>query len=218
MEAIPFMSKSNLIDARGLACPKPVLETKRALDEDKLACFTVLVDNPAAKENVARFANSRNCSVSFTERAQGCFEIHIERQGGAAPPGASEAAVSCACGVENSAQDGDKHVVYVSGAFMGIGDDALGAKLMRGFLRTWIDAPVKPWRMVFINSGVRLTTVDDEAVEALEMLRNNGVDVLSCGTCLEHFGLQEKLRVGRVTNMYEVVDTLSQATKVVSPI
>ena len=75
----------------------------------------------------------------------------------------------------------------------------------------------KPWRMIFINAGVKLTTLDDEAVEAVSMLEERGVEVLSCGTCLQFFGLEDKLRVGKVTNMYEVIESMNSASKVISP-
>jgi selenium metabolism protein YedF len=88
---------------------------------------------------------------------------------------------------------------------------------MRGFLRTWIDSEPLPWRMIFLNSGVYLTTVDDEATEALAMLHDRGVDILSCGTCLQHFGFQDKLQVGRVTSMYEVIESMNTATKIILP-
>ena len=110
-----------------------------------------------------------------------------------------------------------RNAVFVGTDCMGKGDDVLGRKLMRGFLRTWIDAPTKPWRMIFINSGVHLTTIDEEAVEAVSLLEDNGVEILSCGTCLEHFGLVDRLQVGRATNMFEVIDTLNSASKVISP-
>ena len=110
-----------------------------------------------------------------------------------------------------------KHVVYIGSAHMGSGDDALGKKLIRGFLQTLIDCNPLPWRMIFINSGVKLTTVDEAAVEAVSMLEQKGVEVLSCGTCLQHFGLEEKLKVGKATNMFEVIESLNSATKVISP-
>jgi selenium metabolism protein YedF len=100
---------------------------------------------------------------------------------------------------------------------MGKGDEELGRKLMRGFLRTWIDVDAVPWRMIFINSGVELTVTDEEAVDALGMLQHKGVEILSCGTCLQHFGYESDLKVGRTTNMYEVVETLRTASKVISP-
>jgi selenium metabolism protein YedF len=110
-----------------------------------------------------------------------------------------------------------KNLVFIGQHAMGRGDDELGQRLMRGFLRTWIDSDPKPWRMIFINAGVNLTTVDDEAVEAISLLQDHGVEILSCGTCLQFFGLEEQLRVGRVTTMYEVIESMNGATKVISP-
>ena len=115
------------------------------------------------------------------------------------------------------ADTGVRNVVYVGTDRMGAGDDVLGQKLMRGFLRTWIDCNPKPWRMIFINAGVKLTTVDEEAAEAVSLLEENGVEILSCGTCLQHFNLEDKLKVGKTTNMFEVIESLNAATKVISP-
>ena len=100
---------------------------------------------------------------------------------------------------------------------MGRGDDSLGAQLIRGFLRTIIDSAPLPWRVILINSGVMLSSVDHEAVEALHVMEEKGVEILSCGTCLEKFGLVNQIQVGRVTNMFEVVESLNAATKVISP-
>ena len=88
---------------------------------------------------------------------------------------------------------------------------------MRGFLQTLVDVQPLPWRIIFINSGVKLTTVDEGAAEAVSMLEQKGVEALSCGTCLQHFQLEDKLKVGRVTNMFEVVETFNKADKVISP-
>ncbi len=84
-------------------------------------------------------------------------------------------------------------------------------------MRTLIDIEPKPWRMIFINSGVKLTTLDEEAAEAIGLLQERGVEILSCGTCLEFFGLKDKLKVGKITNMFEVIESLYKATKVISP-
>ncbi|MGB9616989.1 MAG: sulfurtransferase-like selenium metabolism protein YedF [Desulfomonilaceae bacterium] len=202
------------IDARGLACPQPVLRTKEVLDKGEPAEFVVLVDNQAAKENVCRFAASQGCTVQASGLGQDHFEIIVCR--GEAETGASQPQPTAAPIVCTSSGFG-QIVVYVGTSCMGKGDDELGRKLMRGFLRTWIDADSKPWRMIFVNSGVELTTIDDEAVDALAMLQEKGVEILSCGTCLQHFGYEDKLKVGRSTNMYEVVDTLKEAYKVISP-
>lgn len=208
------MKETLTIDARGLACPQPVLETKRVLDQALSSHFRVLVDNEAAKENVSRFAMSRGCQVSVRSEGNGLHELTVTGEGTRPDPNVPEELPSCAVPEAATSQ---KCVVYVGTSCVGRGDDELGAKLMRGFLRTWIDAPALPWRIIFMNSGVKLTTVDEEAVDAVSMLAHRGVEVLSCGTCLQHFGLEKELKVGKVTNMYEVIESLSAATKVISP-
>jgi len=202
------------VDARGLACPQPVLETKRVLDEGKERHFVVLVDDPTSKENVSRFARNQGCEVEVQELRGDQFEITVSCLSHQPVPERPEKTLPCPL-PDVAARD--RNVVYIGKDRMGTGDDELGAKLMRGFLRTWIDINPKPWRMIFINSGVRLTTVDEEATEATLLLQEKGVEILSCGTCLQHFGLENDLKVGKVTNMYEVIETLNSATKVISP-
>lgn len=200
------------VDARGLTCPQPVLETRRALEESEGIHFRVLVDNDTSRENVTRFARNQGCDVKIRDCGDQ-FEIMIER--GAELPRVQEGLLPCPLPSQQVSKP--RNVVYVGNDCMGKGDDDLGVKLMRGFLRTWIDISPKPWRIIFINAGVKLTTTDDEAVEAIALLEEKGVEVLSCGTCLQHFGLADKLRAGKVTNMYEVIETLNRASKVFSP-
>jgi selenium metabolism protein YedF len=202
------------IDARGLACPHPVLRTKEVLDSDHVGGFMVLVDNPAAKENVCRFVRSRGCNTETTELSQNSFQVFVGRRSDVGDQGVS----TCPVSVEADwCPQESQIVVYVGTSCMGKGDEELGRKLMRGFLRTWIDVDPVPWRMIFINSGVELTVTDEEAVDALGMLQHKGVEILSCGTCLQHFGYENELKVGRTTNMYEVVESLRAASKVISP-
>ncbi|MGO9120732.1 MAG: sulfurtransferase-like selenium metabolism protein YedF [Desulfomonilaceae bacterium] len=207
------MNHPMTIDARGLACPQPVLETKKALEKGVPGPLTVLVDNSTAKENVMRFARNQGCEVKIQESDPEQFQITILKCDKPVEPSAQEELLPCPMpGTEPV-----RNVVYVGNNCMGRGDDELGAKLMRGFLRTMIDSTPLPWRMVFINSGVKLTTIDQEAVEAISLLEEKGVEVLSCGTCLEHFNLKDKLAAGKVTNMFEIIETLNSATKVISP-
>jgi selenium metabolism protein YedF len=201
------------IDARGLACPQPVLETKKALERGVPGPLTVLVDNTTSKENVMRFARNQGCEVKIQESEPEQFQITIVKCDESVGPAAKEELLPCPMpGTEPV-----RNVVYVGNNCMGRVDDELGAKLMRWFLRTMIDSTPLPWRMVFINSGVKLTTIDEEAVEAISLLEEKGVEVLSCGTCLEHFNLKDKLGTGKVTNMFEIIETLNSATKVISP-
>lgn len=207
------MSQVLTVDARGLACPQPVLETKKMLDGNPSEPFTVLVDNANSRENVERFAGSQGCHV-HTRTAKGYFEILVEPSEQKTRPEVAPEFLVCNAASEPTDQ---RLVVYVGDDSMGRGDSVLGTMLMRGFLRTWIDVQPQPWRMMFINAGVKLTTLDDEAVEALALLSERGVEILSCGTCLTHFNLEDRLRVGKVTNMFEVIETLTRAGKVVSP-
>ncbi|MBI5570638.1 MAG: sulfurtransferase-like selenium metabolism protein YedF [Desulfomonile tiedjei] len=202
------------VDARGLTCPQPVLETKKVLDEGLANRFRVLVDNETSRENVSRFARNKGCEVVIDDSRQDGCEITITRTAGEPIPAHQEPLLPCP--VPDAGGSG-KLVVYVGNDCMGRGDDELGAKLMRGFLHTCIDVEPHPWRMIFINAGVKLATQDAAAVEALGVLQDKGVELLSCGTCLQHFGLEAELKVGRVTNMFEVIETLSSATKVISP-
>ncbi len=209
------MGDVHMVDARGLKCPQPVLEAKRVIDGRLADRFIVLVDNTTSRENVKRFVTNQGYEVETTEKASDHFELNVTRSGAAKPVEEQEELL--ACPVSESPATNGRLVVYVGSNVMGQGSDELGVKLMRGFLRTWIDVKPRPWRIVFINSGVQLTTNDEEAVDALSMLAEDGVDILSCGTCLEHFGIEDRLKIGRVTNMYEVIETLQEAGKVVSP-
>jgi selenium metabolism protein YedF len=202
------------VDTRGLSCPQPVLETRRALEESEAGLFRVLVDNVTSRENIRRFAGNQGCEVAVADLGANQFEITIRRTSAAAAPHEQEELIPCAVPGPSPA---NKHVVYIGTSSMGKGDDVLGEKLMRGFLRTLIDVSPLPWRVIFINAGVKLTTIDEEAVDAVSLLNEKGVEILSCGTCLQHFGLENSLKVGKVTNMFEVIESFYAATKVISP-
>lgn len=208
------MTEMATVDARGLACPQPVLETKKMLEEGKHSVFQVLVDNETARENVGRFGRNQGCEVQVEAQDTNEFLLTLRKSGPPADDSAHEELLACPI---PEPMPGKGHVVYIATDTMGSGDDALGIKLMRGFLRTWIDVDPKPWRMIFINAGVRLTTIDEEAADAVGMLEEKGVEILSCGTCLQHFSLEDRLRVGKATNMYEVIESLNLASKVISP-
>jgi selenium metabolism protein YedF len=208
------MSEVFTVDARGLSCPQPVLETKKAFEESNALTLRILVDNVTSKENVKRFASNQGCDVTIQELGPDQYELTVKRPQGEVP--VVEMQELLPCPVPQSSVDG-KNVVYIGTDCMGLGDPDLGHKLMRGFLRTLIDVKPRPWRIIFINSGVKLTTLDEEAVDAVSMLEEKGTEILCCGTCLQHFGLVDKLRVGRVTNMFEVVESFNAADKVISP-
>lgn len=195
------------LDCRGLACPQPVLNTKDVLDQMPSGMVMVAVDNPAARDNVTRFAKSQGCAVEI--QGQGPeFTLLITKGQPAA-----EAAPS-----RSGAPAGTPRlIVRLSSNLMGTGSEELGRILMKAFIKSLSDATVKPAALVFYNSGVHLTCTGSEHLDALRQLEQSGIQLFSCGTCLDFFGLKDKLAVGVVTNMYEIIETLSSADRVVSP-
>ena len=185
------------VDAKGLPCPQPVINTKKALEGIEEGTVAVLVDSAESCENVRRFAQSQGCQVEITER-DGAFCLAITKE----YPGQAE-----------KKQIGD--VVLITGTQLGTGDDGFGESLMISFINTLGEAASRPARLIFVNSGVRLTTEGSGVLETLRRLEQEGVQIWSCGTCLDFYHLADKLRVGIVTNSYEVVDSLLSAGKVI---
>jgi len=185
------------VDARGLPCPQPVINTKKALEEIEEGTITVLVDSAESRENVRRFAQSQGCQVEITER-DGAFCLAIAKEG---------------TGQTKSEKVND--VFFITSDQLGTGDKGFGEKLIISFINTLGEAASRPARVIFANSGVRLTTEGSEVLETLRRLEQEGVQILSCGSCLEFYHLADKLRVGIVTNSYEVVDSLLSAGKVI---
>ncbi len=211
------------VDARGRACPEPVVLTKKALEEaDEI---TVIVDNSTAEENVRRFAMSRACMVRV-ERQDGESRLLITKplHGGDSPgvqaradiPGRTPATIP------GRAPDKAPHqaasgplVLVIASDRMGVGDDELGMVLMRSFLHTLGETERKPDTMIFFNTGVRLAVQGSEVLDDLRALCNKGVRMLVCGTCLGFFEMSDRLAVGQVSNMYDITETMLGAGRVI---
>jgi len=192
----------NTIDCRNMSCPLPVVTVKRALEAGGGAPLTVLLDDGAPRENVTRFAAGRGYSVSESV-IDGGFSLVISGQ----PSQPAPVAVS-----RRAAP-----VVLVASDRLGDGPEELGRLLMKNFIITLLDLAELPDRIFFLNSGVFLTTEGSELLEALEKLGNRGVEVLSCGVCLDFFQRKDKLRAGSVTNMFTIAESLVQAGSVIRP-
>ena len=121
------------------------------------------------------------------------------------------------CEIVESAPKPEKVVVYINSNLMGIGDEALGAILMRSFLKTLLDLKPLPLKLIFINTGVRLTTEGSEVIESVKALSDKGTEILSCGTCLDFYGLKEKLKVGIISNMFDIAQSLLEADRLIKP-
>jgi selenium metabolism protein YedF len=194
------------VDARGLACPAPVLMTKEAIEHEFPEQISVWVDNPAAGENVSRFMKSQSYEAVVEQQGEGLRVIGRK----SAKPAAGEDPAA------DSDRDRQNIMIMVTTDRMGYGDDQLGLKLMVNFLKTVREMGSDLWRLVFVNNGVKLTIEAAETLPALQALEADGVTILVCGTCLDHFGLLPQKRVGLTTNMLDIVMAMQYAEKVIS--
>lgn len=199
------------VDARGEACPIPVVKAVnaiRALTEPALV--EVHVDNETALQNVLRMAAGKGFAAKSEQRDEKHFVISIEAdclpEGGAETP-----APAC----EPDRRGG--MVAAIGAAVMGTGNDELGAALMKSFLYALSRQDELPGTVLFYNGGARLTCEGSASLDDLRTMEAQGVEILTCGTCLDFYGLKEKLAVGGVTNMYSIVEKLSGAARVIKP-
>lgn len=200
-----------MLDARGLACPAPVLMTKDTVEKDRLDTVEVIVDNEAARENVSRFLGSQHFSVTATEEGDD-YKIFAQRQGHMVGPISKP-------GDSQQPKTSDlkqKIMVLVATDRLGHGDDELGRKLIISFIKTVKEMGDELWRLVFVNNGVKLTTDASPVLQDLIAYENDGLTILVCGTCLTHFGLLEAKKVGETTNMLDIVTAMQLADKVIN--
>ena len=164
--------------------------------------LNVLVDNGAPRENVTRYLESEGYCVSVESDQADTAVLRATKVEGAE---------------SISVQTAKKVVVLIDGATVGRGDDLLGAVLMKSFLHTLKEISPRPWRLIFINAGVKLAAEGSDLLNVLNELESLGIEIFSCGICLDFFKLKEKLIAGKVTNMYEIVSSLVAATNVIRP-
>jgi len=203
------MTELKTVDCRGLACPQPVINTKNALQEATVP-IQVLVDNEASCTNVRRFAESQGAKVEVAEQGG---EFHLTIEPGHHEPAGEKPPIVCSTTLPMARN----MVVYVSSEGMGRGDDELGGVLMEAFLDTLSQFKGELSHAIFVNAGAKLAVEDSPVLEQLRQLEELGVQVLVCGTCLNHFGIKDKLAVGSVSNMYAIIETLSKAGRIIRP-
>ncbi len=204
------------IDARGLACPLPVVNAKQAAAEMKEGgLITVLVDNEIAVQNLQKFAGQKGYAAAAEKKAEKEYAVTITVTAGENPtPAAAEEEPEEDCNIDNK-QNG--LLVVLSGNTMGTGEEALGKTLMKAFVFSLTKQDVLPQTILCYNKGAFLTTEGSEVLEDLKTLEAEGVEILTCGTCLDFYKLKEKLAVGGVTNMYDIVERMESARKIVKP-
>ena len=196
-----------VVDCRGQACPIPVLRTKEALSSIEEGTITVIVDNKASRENVKRFAQKEGCSVEVEEK-DGLFYIKISKGNVKREETVEEG--------REELPEKKKPVVFIASSYIGE-DPELGKILIKGFIKTFLNADPMPEKIVLINTAVKLACrgADEEILSALRELSEKGVEIICCGTCLDYFGLLEQLEVGVASNAYDVVQSLVNASSVI---
>ncbi len=195
------------LDCRGMACPNPVLKAKEIIDRGNIEKLSVKVDNPAAKENVSRFLSRMGYEVSLSEE-EGALTVTGTK---------GESACEVMEEIEESRESRESKIAVLIGTDrMGKGDDLLGQRLILNFIGTLKEMGPDLWRLILLNGGVKLAVEGSESLSALQALDKEGVYILVCGTCLNHFELLEKKRVGETTNMLDIVTSMQVADKIIS--
>lgn len=214
---------ATIVDARGKLCPQPVIETKKAIQEQGTPIIT-MVDNDIARQNVEKMAQQMGLYAESSEMEDG-FRILIQ-------PISSDV-ISAVMGDAATAMEqllptlepahfpeqgqSGPVVVVLSSNCMGTGENALGAALMKGFVYALTQLDEAPDVILLYNGGAKLSVQGADTVEDLKILEANGTEILTCGTCLAHYGLTDVLAVGSVTNMYAIAEVLMGAGKVIRP-
>ena len=202
-----------VVNALGEQCPIPVLKaTKALLAMTEPGTLAVHVDNEMAVQNLIRMAAGNKLDVDFEKMSDTEFIVTMEvtEPIGDAP---LEEPPMAPCG---AGAPGDL-LIAVDTNSMGRGSDELGTLLMKGFLYSVTQLPTPPKTMLFYNSGAQLTCIGSESLDDLKSLEAQGVEIFTCGTCLNHYGLTDSLGVGQITNMYDIVEKLAGAGKVIKP-
>lgn len=197
------------VDARGQQCPIPVVRAKKALAEAVAGdVVRVLIDNDVAVNNLKNLAASLKCTAESEKFADDDYAVAITK--------GEEAIEAESCDCAPMAVEPNRVVVFGS-QYVGSGNDELGAILMKGFIFALTQQDVLPQTMLFYNSGAFLTCEGSESLEDLRTLEAAGVEILTCGTCLNHYDIADKLAVGGVTNLYVTAEKQLNATVIVRP-
>lgn len=200
-----------LVNAVGEQCPIPVVKAARALREmTEPGTLEIRVDNEIAVQNLTRMAAGHSLAAHWERTGEREYVVTVEVSAPVGGAPLEEPEMVCA-------PAGGGLLVAVDTDIMGRGSEELGRTLMKGFLFALTQLPSLPETMLFYNGGAKLTVEGSEALEDLKKLEAQGVEVLTCGTCLNFYGLTDKLAVGSATNMYAIVEKLAGAARVIKP-
>ena len=187
-------TKELTVDVRGSLCPKPVIETKKVSDANPSSVIITIVDNEVSRDNVEKFGKSRGYGVDIRQDGKDFYLTMT--------PNANPVAEIC------EPMSYGNRVILMTKDYLGEGSEELGRNLMKTFWVCMVEADVKPSKIYFINSSVKMVTNDSVHLENIKKLADAGVEIEACGICLDFYGVKEELGVGSITNMYAITDSI----------
>ena len=202
------------VNAIGDTCPIPVVKTKKAIEAlTQPDTVETLVDNEVAVENLKKMAVQKGYSCDSSKLDDGSYSVKLTIEAvNTDELSDTDEALQYTC-----RPAADNRVVVIRSSYMGEGSEELGSVLIKGFIYALSQQDNPPETMLFYNGGATLTTEDSDSLEDLKSLEAQGVEIMTCGTCLDYYGLKDKLAVGTVTNMYSIVETMAKAGRIVRP-
>ncbi len=188
------------IDCKGLLCPQPVINTKKYFDSIEDGRAVVIVDNEVAMENVIKFAKGSGYDYTLVEKKDE-YRIEIVKKN-----------ID-----ENKINEKNESItILVSTNLLGRGSEELGAILIKSYFYAMTESGNMPKSLIFINSGVKLTTRGSEIIDNLKILQDKGCEIISCGTCLDFYNLKDKLLIGEISNMYTIIEKMNASTNTIT--
>ncbi|MCS6131153.1 sulfurtransferase-like selenium metabolism protein YedF [Clostridium botulinum] len=204
---------NKIVDAKGKNCPIPVIMAKKEIDNGNVN-FVVEVDNKIANENLKKLGNSMSFEIKSKE-VSGIFKVHFFK--GERDNNQSEICEECNEIIEEIKKDKlSTWSIFIGKEIIGSGSEELGKSLMKMYFYTMTESDDLPKSILFMNEGVKIPALNEQIVEHLKCLEKKGVKILVCGTCLNFYGLEEELKVGKVSNMYEISNYMKSSSKVIT--
>ena len=194
-----------VIDAKGKNCPMPVIMAKKEIDAG-VKFFEIEVDNKIAVENLKKLANSQGFTTTIEEN-DGNFKVNFSN--------GCEECEEVLAKVEGKKPLGNWSI-FINKEIIGAGNEELGQSLMKMFIYTISEGEDLPKSILFMNGGVKVPSLNEQGIEHLKVLQDKGVELLVCGACLNFYGLEDKLEVGKISNMYEITNAMKEASKVIT--
>jgi selenium metabolism protein YedF len=202
-----------IIDTKGQKCPRPIVETKKALRESRIGeTFQVVTDNKTSFANISRFLEDHKIKYSvFEENRIWTFQITNETGEAISTPAKNY------CEVKPATDTNNNFAVAVSSELMGQGDDNLGRQLMKSFFVALSCLDGMPSVIAFYNSGVKLALKDSSVIDTLKEIEKKGTEIILCGTCVDHYKIGDRIGIGKIGDMYFITQKLSAACNVLRP-